>query len=367
MTVRFKNQSWAGVIHAAHIYGHEPGEKSFVTYLEKVELAPVSLVAGEPVIVVAPTSVTAFRVRLVPAPLAAGGPSLKATGQTEGDAAIFNLESTDLANGRFLRVCLDFESPVVGTVEYFWQLAESASGGPVVPTSVLPADAPPVCTSPSPVPELTTATALLPLPFRDGTGILPPEILASSADLVILGTVAGPAAGLEVPWGGGEPGNLTIVTDTPVQVECVLKSAPTAATVTVRVEGGCAERGTGEPDCVMISHIRPLEIGQRLILFLQHEGPDYVTMHREKGTYEIQVGPDYYARSGEFVVVGDRARNGFDELSLAELVARIDSVHRPTTDDIELARQTLINFFDHLQAGQYQERSRLMSEVYGSG
>jgi hypothetical protein len=345
------------------IYGHEPGEISFVTYLEQVELASVSLVAGEQAVIVAPTSVTTFRARLVSAPLAAGGRSLKAEGITEDDAAIFTLEPTSYLNGGFLRVRLDFESPVVGAAEYVWQLAETAGGGPARATSVLAADAPPACTPPSPNPELA-ATALLPLPYRDGTGILPPEILAPSSDLIILGTVSGPAAGLEVPWGGGEPGHTTIVTDTPVQVECVLKGAPTGATVTVRVEGGCAERGNGEPDCVMVSHIRPLEVGQRLVLFLQHEGPDYVTRRREEGSYEIQVGPDYYARSGEFVVVGDRASNGFDELSLAELMARIASVHRSATDNVELARQTLITYFDYLSAGRYQEAAELYGGSY---
>lgn len=86
------------------IYGHEPDEKIFVTQLDKVELATATLAAGEPAIIVAPTSATTFRARLVSVPLAAGGRSLKADGKTEGDAAVFTLQPTDYPNGRFLRV-----------------------------------------------------------------------------------------------------------------------------------------------------------------------------------------------------------------------------------------------------------------------
>jgi hypothetical protein len=76
-----------------------------------------------------------------------------------------------------------------------------------------------------------------------------------------------------------------------------------------------------------VSHGGPPALGQQMVLFLRHEGPDHTTVLREGGTYEIQVGPDYYVAVDGYVIVGNRARSEAThyQLSLAELIARIDS------------------------------------------
>jgi hypothetical protein len=82
---------------------------------------------------------------------------------------------------------------------------------------------------------------------------------------------------------------------------------------------------------MFVSHGAQLTVGQRVVLFLQHIGPEYATVRGEDGPYEIQVGPDYYtvtAEDGHYVVVGDRATTARHQYSLAELMARINSAKR---------------------------------------
>ena len=78
----------------------------------------------------------------------------------------------------------------------------------------------------------------------------------------------------------------------------------------------------------MISHAASVSVGDRVVLFLWHEGPDYKT-ELQTGVYEIQIGPDYYFAHGDddvYVVEGDMARSGRYQHPLSELMSRIDSV-----------------------------------------
>jgi hypothetical protein len=73
--------------------------------------------------------------------------------------------------------------------------------------------------------------------------------------------------------------------------------------------------------------VASITVGDRVILFLRHEGPDYKT-ELQAGVYEVETGPDYYFVRGEddvYVVTGDTAHSGHYQYSLAELMARIDS------------------------------------------
>ena len=77
----------------------------------------------------------------------------------------------------------------------------------------------------------------------------------------------------------------------------------------------------------MITHVASITVGDRVVLFLRHEGPEYKT-ELQAGVYEVQTGPDYYFARGEddvYVVEGDMARSGHYEYSLAELMTRTDS------------------------------------------
>jgi hypothetical protein len=144
--------------------------------------------------------------------------------------------------------------------------------------------------------------------------------MAKTADLIILGTVVGPSIGhFDPPFGNLETEAL-IVTDTAVQVECVLKGAQTEATIMVRTDGGCV----GET-CLYVSHGAQIRVGERAIMFLTHNEPDYVIVLQPNGLYEVQAGGEYYTFGNLFDISGDRIVSDFYSLTVAELLSIIEN------------------------------------------
>jgi hypothetical protein len=144
--------------------------------------------------------------------------------------------------------------------------------------------------------------------------------MTREADLIILGTVIGPSIGhFDQPFGSLETGAL-IVTDTVVQVECVLKGASPENAIHVRTDGGCVG---GE--CMEVSHGAQIQLGQRAIMFLMQKGPDYVTVRKSDGVYEVQAEYGYYSFGDYLEIAGDRIVLDFYNLSVAELLAIIQN------------------------------------------
>ena len=88
----------------------------------------------------------------------------------------------------------------------------------------------------------------------------------------------------------------------------------------VRTEGGCV----GE-ECMYVSHGAQIQPGQRAIMFLLHKGPDYVTVRKPGGIYEVQAEYEYYTFGDFLDIAGDRIVSDFHNLSVAELLAIIQS------------------------------------------
>jgi len=282
---------------------------------QEVELKTASFPAGEPIAIVTPALVRVFQAKLVDE-IPVYGPtvrSLKAEGKSDGDVSVFMLEQYGYSEGQFLEVRLEFGGLVPGHADYAWQLVPTSGSALITPTPITPANAPPPCVRPTAAPNPTATPSNLPTPdwFQ-------PERAAQLAQLVILGKAVGTAASTKA-WAPFSE----IVTDTPVQVECWLKGTPPGETLIVRTAGGCIPGET----CLMMSHVASITVGDRVVLFLRHEGPEYKT-ELQAGAYEIQTGPDYYFVRGEddvYVVIGDTAYSGHYQYSLAELMARIDS------------------------------------------
>lgn len=298
-------------------------------HLQGVELAAAQFPAGERVAIhVSSPAITAFRARIIDTHPLGGRAihSLKGEGELAGDTAVFTLTQPGYTNGQFLRIRLDVAGPVPGYIEYVWQLIPGDDSAPIATVPVAGASSPPACEIPAALPPPTATPQDAPTvdPFwEEILRTTSPETLASQADLIILGTVDGPPVSTK-SWvlSDGIVAPLGIVTDTPIQVECMLKGSLAADMVTVRTEGGCI----GE-DCMFVSHGAQLAPSQRVVLFLWHAGVEYITLLAENGRYEVESGPDIYtiiAEDGMYVVSGDKAtatpRHSY---SLAELLTRI--------------------------------------------
>jgi len=128
-------------------------------------------------------------------------------------------------------------------------------------TTALPVSAPAPCILPTPPPTpAPTLTAIPDVAMQDFSTQTGPEALAARADLIILGTVAGPATAIVLP--STVVNHMNIATDTPVQVECTLKGRASGPTVQVRTEGGCLPNGP----CMAVSHGATLRAGQRVVV-----------------------------------------------------------------------------------------------------
>ena len=144
--------------------------------------------------------------------------------------------------------------------------------------------------------------------------------MTRDADLIILGTVVGPSIGhFDPPFGNWKTG-AWVVTDTAVQVECMLKGPSTETTIMVRTDGGCV----GE-ECAFGSHGAQIQLGQRAIMFLLYKGLDYVTVRNPGDVYEVQADYEYYTFGDYLDVAGDRIISGYYDLSVAELLSIIQN------------------------------------------
>ena len=74
-----------------------------------------------------------------------------------------------------------------------------------------------------------------------------------------------------------------------------------------------------------VSHGAQIQSGQRAIMFLQHKGLDYVTVRKPGGVYEVQADYEYYTFGDLFDISGDRIVSDYYNLSVAELLAIIQS------------------------------------------
>ena len=111
-----------------------------------------------------------------------------------------------------------------------------------------------------------------------------------------------------------------IVTDTVVQVECILKGVSLENTIHVRTDGGCV----GE-ECMEVSHGVQIQPGQRAIMFLLHKDLDYVTVRKPGGIYEVQAEYEYFTFGDYLDISGDRIVSDYYNLFAAELLAIVQS------------------------------------------
>ena len=287
-------------------------------HLQGIEFATATFPADEKVVIIGTKSITGIQVKIVNnPPLYSNGPSLRVDGKTEDDIAVFTLEPFGYTRDQFLRVSVDFkEGKTLGNVTYTWQLIPATGSALFTPTPVSFTETPPPCDIlPDPAPTPPVPPTVHPdLIYRS------PEEMTREADLIILGTVVDPSIGhFDPPFGNSETG-AWIVTDTAVQIECVLKGASTEATIMVRTDGGCI----GDA-CAFSSHGAQIQLGQRAIMFLLHKGLDYVTVRKPGDVYEVQAEYVYYTFGDYLDVAGDRIVSDYYDLSVAELLAIIQN------------------------------------------
>jgi len=288
-------------------------------HLQGIEFATATFLADEKVVIVGTKSITGIQVKIVnDAPLGSNARSLRAEGKTDGDAVVFTLEPLGYTSNQFLRVSMDFkEGDALGNVTYIWQLIPATASASFSPTPVSLTGTLPPCDI---LPEPASTPPVLPTVHPDLIYVRSPEVMTREANLIILGTVVGPSIGhFDPPFGNWETG-AWVVTDTAVQVECVLKGATPEATVIVRTDGGCI----GE-ECAFSSHSAQIQLGQRAIMFLLQKGFDYVTVLNSDGVYEVQADYEYYTFGDYLDVAGDRIVSDYYNLSVAELLAIIQN------------------------------------------
>lgn len=150
-----------------------------------------------------------------------------------------------------------------------------------------------------------------------------PEALVERADLIVLGTVIGPQVSAfsdpEAPAPEKDAADYrTIYTETPVQIERLLKGDPREGLVRVRTIGG----RVGD-SAMAVSHEPQLRVGQHMVLFLKHADTETYTILGEVGAFEIL---DEDAFAGLLV---DPPHIGYRMwLPLEELLTRIENVVR---------------------------------------
>ena len=306
----------SGTLQSSHLSNGQELRSDVDALLQAGELATATFPADAQIVIVGTKSITGIQVKIVnDGPYGSDARSLKAEGKTEGNAAVFRLAQSGYTSGQFLSVSITFkEGEASGNVEYIWRLIPTDASAPLTPT-LASSTGTLSCEPLSPAPTPAVSLASIPNAPLD----LSLEDTVRLADLIILGAVVGPAVGhWDTPSGNREPGAYRIVTDTPVQVECSLKGAPPETMVIVRTEGGCV----GE-ECVSVSHGAQLHVGQRAILFLTRNAPEYATVLVEGGQYEIRGGQEYYNVIGEgslYEIAGDEAVAPWYRLPLAELI-----------------------------------------------
>ena len=307
-----------GTLQSSHLSNGQEFRSDVDSLLQAGELATATFPADEQIVIVGAKSITGIQVKIVnDVPLGFDAQSLRVKGKMEGDTAVFTLDPFGYARDQFLRVSLDFnEGGIVGNVTYTWQLIPEAGSASFTPTPVSFTGTLPPC-------DILHAPALTPpiLPTVHPDLIYrSPEEMTRDADLIILGSVVGPSIShFDPPFGSWETG-AWVVTDTAVQVECVLKGATPEATIMVRTDGGCI----GDA-CAFSSHGAQIQLGQRAIMFLLHKGLDYVTVRKPGGVYEVQADYEYYTFGDYLDVAGDRIVSDYYNLSIAELLAIIQN------------------------------------------
>jgi len=308
-----------GTLQSFHLANGQNFSSDVDALLQAGELATATFGADEQVVIVGTKSITGIQVKIVnEAPRGFNTRSLRVDGKTEGDTAVFTLEPSGYTSDQFLRVSMDFkEGEISGNVTYTWQLIPATGSASFTPTPVSSTGPPPPCDI---LPDPALTPPLLPTVPPDLIYVRSPEDMTRDADLIILGTVVGPPVGhFDPPFGNWETG-AWVVTDTAVQVECVLKGVSTEATIMVRTDGGCI----GE-ECAFVSHGAQIQLGQRAIMFLLHKGLDYVTVRKPGGVYEVQSDYEYYTFGDYLDVAGDRVVSDYYDLSVAELLAIIQN------------------------------------------
>jgi len=309
-----------GTLQSFHLSNGQELNSDVDALLQAGELATAAFPADEQVIIVGTKSITGIQVKIVnDAPRGFDTRNLRVDGKAEGDTVIFTLEPTGYTSNQFLRVSMDFkEGDTLGNVTYTWQLIPATESASFTPTlDSFTGALPPCDILPNPAPALP----VLPTAHPD-LMIRSPEEMTRDADLIILGTVVGPSIGhFDPPLGSSEIWDSPeIVTDTAVQVECVLKGASAETTIMVRTDGGCV----GE-ECMVVSHGAQIQLGQRAIMFLLHKGFDYVTTLKPGGVYEVQADYEYYTFGDYLDIAGDRIVSDYYDLSVAELLAIIQN------------------------------------------
>lgn len=308
-----------GTLQGSHLSDGRVIESDVDMLLQTGELAAAAVRADEPIVLIGTNSITGIQAKIVnDAPRGSDAQSLSVDGKMEGETAVFTFELLGYSDNQFLRVTLHFtEGSISGIATYVWHLIPTTGNASSSPTpvssvgSLSPCDVLPAPASTPPV---------LPTPHPDLIYLRSPEEMTREADLIILGTVSDPSIShFDPPFGNSKTGAL-IVTDTAVQVECVLKGVSPDATIMVRTEGGCV----GE-ECMEVSHGAQIQLGQRAIMFLQRKGFDYVTLLNSDGVYEVQAEYMYYTFGDYLDLAGDRIVSDYYNLSVAELLATIQS------------------------------------------
>lgn len=188
------------------------------------------------------------------------------------------------------------------------QAAQTSSISPTVQQPALKCD-PPATASPLPSLEPHPLTP----PGSD------PESLTRRADLIVLGTVGGPAvmgelppgSNMELPQPAGEPaGRRQLFTEVPIEVECVLKGTA-GAIVRARTLGGIVNGFDMSP-----THQARLRQGDRVIVFLRQT---------DAGAYNP------FGETAVYVLINDVA---FAPLIVDSESGAIGSIWRLPTDEL---------------------------------
>jgi len=318
-----RDQAIHGTLQSFHLSNGQVFESDVDALLQAGELATVTFSANEQVVIIGTKSITGIQVKIVnDAPRGFDTRSLRADGKAEGDTVVFTLEPFGYTSNQFLRVSMDFkEGDTLGNVTYTWQLIPTTGSASFTPTlDSFTGALPPCDILPDPAPTPPVLPTVPPdLIYRS------PEEMTREADLIILGTVVDPSIGhFDPPLGSSEIWDSPeIVTDTAVQVECVLKGASAETRIMVRTDGGCV----GE-ECMVVSHGAQIQLGQRAIMFLVHKGFDYVTARKPGGVYEVQADYEYYAFGDYLDIAGNRIVSDYYDLSVAELLSIIQNNNR---------------------------------------